>query len=298
MKLLVTGANGQVGWELARSLMPLGEVVALERSGCDLAVPEHIDALVDRLAPDVIVNAAAYTAVDRAQTETALAHRVNAEAVGALARAVARHRALMIHYSTDYVFDGTKATPYTENDPTAPINVYGQSKLAGEQAIEASACDALILRTTWVYASRGANFVATMLRLFRERERLGVVADQFGAPTWARNIADATAHVVRWAQAERSAGRACRHRFNLSAAGRTSWHGFAEEIFRQARHRWPDQAWAVKAIDPIPTEAYPVPAPRPANSCLDGAHLANMTGLQLPDWDVSLAACLAEMSHP
>jgi len=298
MKLLVTGATGQVGWELARSLMPLGEVVALDRSACDLAQPAQLDALIDGIAPDVIVNAAAYTAVDRAQTEQVLAHCINAEAVGALARAAARHGALMIHYSTDYVFDGSKATPYTETDPTAPLNVYGQTKLAGELAIEAAGCDALILRTTWVYAARGANFVATMLRLFRERERLGVVADQFGAPTWARNIADATAHLVRWAQAERTAGQPCRHRFNLSAGGRTSWHGFAEEILRQARVRWPEQAWAVAAIDPIATEAYPLPAPRPANSCLDGAHLANMTGLKLPDWGVALAACLAEMSHP
>lgn len=298
MKLLVTGAKGQVGWELARSLMPLGEVVALDRSNCDLAQPAKLDALIDRIAPDVIVNAAAYTAVDRAQTEQALAHCVNAEAVGALARCAKRHGALMVHYSTDYVFDGSKTTPYTENDPTAPLNVYGQSKLAGELAIEAAGCEALILRTTWVYASRGANFVATMLRLFRERERLGVVADQFGAPTWARNIADTTAHLVRWAQTERGAGRICRQRFNLSAGGRTSWHGFAEEILRQARVRWPEQVWAVKSIDAIATEAYPLPAPRPANSCLDGALLANMTGLKLPDWGVALAACLAEMSHP
>jgi len=295
MKLLVTGANGQVGWELARSLMPLGDVVALDRAGCDLAAPDAIDALVDRIAPDVIVNAAAYTAVDRAQSEPELAMRINGTAVGALARAAARHQALLIHYSTDYVFDGSKPAPYTETDPTAPINVYGESKLAGELEIEAVGCDALILRTTWVYAARGKNFVATMLRLFRERERLGVVADQFGAPTWARNIADATAHLVQWAQTARGAGV---HRFNLSGAGRTSWHGFAEEILRQARLRWPDQAWAVQGIDPISTEAYPVPAPRPANSCLDGAQLAKMTGLKLPAWELSLAACLAEMSHP
>ncbi|QID16779.1 dTDP-4-dehydrorhamnose reductase [Nitrogeniibacter mangrovi] len=297
MKLLVTGATGQVGWELARSLMPLGEVVALDRAACDLSAPHTLAAVVDRHAPDVIVNAAAYTAVDRAESEPELAHTVNGEAVGELARAARRHGALLIHYSTDYVFDGTQTRPYTEDDPTCPVNAYGHSKLAGEAAIEAAGCDALILRTTWVYAARGKNFVATMLRLFAERERLSVVADQFGAPTWARNIADASAHLVHWAEAERaSAGRCC-HRFNLSAAGRTSWHGFATEILAQAKVLWPEHEWQVTGIDAIPSEAYPVPAARPANSCLDATRLRRLTGLSLPDWAHALNACLRDMAH-
>jgi dTDP-4-dehydrorhamnose reductase len=297
MKLLVTGANGQVGWELARSLMPLGEVVALGRAECDLARPETLAALVERIAPDVIVNAAAYTAVDRAESEPELALRINGEAVGALARAAAARGALLVHYSTDYIFDGTQAEPYAEDTPPAPVNAYGRTKLAGEQAIAAAGCKALILRTTWVYAARGGNFVRTMLRLFRERERLGVVADQYGAPTWARNIADATAQLVRWA-GERSDDAPRLECFNLSAAGRTTWHGFAEEILRQARMRWTEQSWAIQAVEPIGTQDYPVPAARPANSCLDHTRLTEATGLVMPDWQAALSACLAEMQQP
>ncbi|HRP98257.1 MAG TPA: dTDP-4-dehydrorhamnose reductase, partial [Rhodocyclaceae bacterium] len=202
MRLMVTGATGQVGFELARSLMPLGEVVALDRRACDLAQPLSLAAVVTRVAPDVIVNAAAYTAVDRAEAEEALATTINAEAPAVLAGAARAAGALLVHYSTDYVFDGAKAGAWREDDAVAPLNAYGRSKLAGERAIAASGCDHLILRTSWVYAARGANFVRTMLRLGAERERLAVVADQLGAPTWARNIADATAHVVAAAQRE------------------------------------------------------------------------------------------------
>ena len=296
MKLLVTGANGQVGWELARSLMPLGEVVALDRSACDLAQPDTLAAIVATHAPDVIVNAAAYTAVDRAESEPELAQVINAEAVGALAEAARQANALLVHYSTDYVFDGTAPSPYLEDDPTAPINTYGRTKLDGERAIEASGCDALVLRTTWVYAARGHNFVATMLRLFAERERLTVVADQFGAPTWARNIADATAHLVRWAQPVREQGR-CFERFNLTSSGRTSWHEFAQTIRAQAEGLWPERAWATQVIDPISSTDYPTPAARPANSSLDGSRLERMTGLIMPHWKDALTCCLKEMAE-
>ncbi|WP_227815751.1 dTDP-4-dehydrorhamnose reductase [Nitrogeniibacter aestuarii] len=297
MKLLVTGGNGQVGWELARSLMPLGEVIALDRNACDLSKPDTIAGVVSAHQPDVIVNAAAYTAVDKAESEPELAHAINATAVGELAVAARQAGALLVHYSTDYVFDGTKAGAYLETDPTAPVNEYGRSKLAGERAIEESGCDALILRTTWVYAARGKNFVATMLRLFAEREALTVVADQYGAPTWARNIADATAHLVRWADERRGGAEPVFRRYNLCSAGRTSWHGFAEEIRAQARAQWPERAWAVKSISPIPSSDYPVPAPRPANSSLDNFALHNETGITMPHWKVALAACLAEMAN-
>ncbi|MCB1959211.1 MAG: dTDP-4-dehydrorhamnose reductase [Rhodocyclaceae bacterium] len=298
MKVLLTGATGQAGWELARSLMPLGEVTALDRVACDLAQPAQLDGVVDAIAPDVIVNAAAYTAVDKAESEPALARTINAESVGRLAAAARRHGALLVHYSTDYVFDGRKSTPYLEDDATAPLNVYGESKLAGERAIVAEGCDHLILRTTWVYAARGHNFVATMLRLFAERERLTVVADQIGAPTWARNIADTTALLVPWAQGRRAAGEPFGRCFHLTAAGETSWHGFAREILRQAKLHWPAHGWVVERIDPIPSSAYPTPAVRPANSRLDGGRLARETGLVLPAWQDALARCLAERRAP
>ena len=298
MKLLVTGATGQVGWELARSLMPLGEVVALDRAACDLADPQAAAAVVAGYAPDVIVNAAAYTAVDKAESEPELANRINADAVGALADTARSLGALLVHYSTDYVFDGSKATAYVETDPTAPLNVYGASKLAGEQAIAASGCDYLLLRTTWVYAARGQNFVATMLRLFAEREQLRVVGDQHGAPTWARNIADATAGLICWAQAATAAGDPVQRVYNLSAAGETTWHGFAEEIHRLAVQRWPDHPWKLREIEAIPTSAYPTPAARPHNSRLDGTLLAEETRVVMPHWRDALVRCLEDRHAP
>ncbi|MCP5234096.1 MAG: dTDP-4-dehydrorhamnose reductase [Zoogloeaceae bacterium] len=298
MKLLVTGATGQVGWELARSLMPLGEVVALDRAACDLSDPQAAAAVVAGYAPDVIVNAAAYTAVDKAESEPELANRINADAVGALADTARTLGALLVHYSTDYVFDGSKATAYVETDPTAPLNVYGASKLAGEQAIAASGCDYLLLRTTWVYAARGQNFVATMLRLFAEREQLRVVGDQHGAPTWARNIADATAGLICWAQAATAAGDPVQRVYNLSAAGETTWHGFAEEIHRLAVQRWPDHPWKLREIEAIPTSAYPTPAARPHNSRLDGTLLAEETRVVMPHWRDALVRCLEDRHAP
>ena len=297
MRLLVTGANGQVGWELARSLMPLGEVIALDRSRCDMSRPETLAALVADLAPDVIVNAAAYTAVDKAESEEALATTINGSAPGELARAAKAAGALLVHYSTDYVFDGTKTAPYTEDDPVAPVNAYGRSKLAGEVAIRESGCDHLILRTTWVFAARGGNFVRTMLRLGAEREQLRVVADQHGAPTWARNIADATAHIVAHAQRERRDGAFASGIFNLTSAGDTSWHGFAEAIFVAARSSRPEIALQVAHVEPIPASAYPTPAARPANSRLAADRLAARFGIAMPHWQDALRRCVEELAR-
>lgn len=295
MKLLVTGANGQVGWELARSLMPLGEVIALDRSRCDLSRPETLAAVIEALAPDVIVNAAAYTAVDKAESEETLATTINATSPGELARAAKAAGALLVHYSTDYVFDGTKAAPYTEDDPVAPINAYGRSKLAGEVAIRESGCDHLILRTTWVFAARGGNFVRTMLRLGVDREQLRVVADQTGAPTWARNIADATAQIVAQARRERRNGQFASGTFNLCSTGETSWHGFAEAIFASARSALPELSMKVAAVEPIPASAYPTPAARPANSRLATDRLAARFGIAMPHWQEALLRCLEEI---
>jgi dTDP-4-dehydrorhamnose reductase len=295
VRILLIGASGQVGWELARSLMPLGEVLVPQRTRCDLARPETLAALVAELAPQVIVNAAAYTAVDRAEAEEALAMRVNAEAVGELAVAARRSGALLLHYSTDYVFDGSKAGPYVESDPVAPLNAYGRSKLAGEQAIAAAGCEHLIFRTTWVYAARGANFLRTMLRLGAERESLRIVADQFGAPTWARNIADASALALAQAQRERAAGRFTSGVFHLAGGGETSWHGFAEAIFAQARATLPDNRLRVTEVLPIATADYPTPAARPPNSRLDQQALAERFGLRLPHWETALTRCIEEL---
>lgn len=296
MRLLVTGAHGQVGWELARSLMPLGDVVALGRDRCDLARPGTLAALVAEIAPDVIVNAAAYTAVDRAEGEEALATTINGDAPGELARAANAAGVLLVHYSTDYVFDGTQASPYDEDDAVSPVNAYGRSKLAGESAIRASGCDQLILRTTWVFASRGANFVRTMLRLGAEREALRVVADQVGAPTWARNIADATALIVAQAQRERRDGAFDSGVFNLTSRGATSWHGFAEAIFAAARERLPADALTVRDVVPIPASDYPTPAARPANSLLAPGRLQARFGVVMPRWEDALVRCLDEIT--
>lgn len=297
VRLLVLGANGQVGYELVRSLMPLGEVVALTRDECDLSRPDAIRRVVEAHKPDVIVNAAAYTAVDRAESEESLATRINGEAPGALARAAHSVNALLLHYSTDYVFDGNKDAPWDETDPTSPLNAYGRSKLAGERAIMASDADFIIIRTTWVFAARGANFMRTMLRLGRERDTLKVVADQFGAPTWARNIADASAHVIVAAQCERADRRFASEVLHLASHGQTSWHGFATEIFAESRRQRPDAVLQVQAVEPIPSSEYLTPVRRPANSCLDCGRLARRFGIQLPPWQDALARCLEEVGE-
>lgn len=295
MKILLLGANGQVGFELARSLLPLGEVIALNRSQADFENLENLRAIVQSIHPDVIVNAAAYTAVDKAQTECETAFLINAQAVEVLAQEAKNLNALLIHYSTDYVFDGSKTTPYFENDVTNPLNVYGESKLAGEQAIEKSGADYLIFRTTWVFAARGQNFVNSILRLASEREELNIVADQIGAPTWARLSADTTAHCLRQAVQERGANTFESGIFNLTSSGETSWFEFAQKILKHLPPSPPTKGGAVLCvIKPIPTSAYPTPAKRPANSRLSTAKLAQRFGLKMPFWEETLKLCLEE----
>lgn len=289
MNILLTGKNGQVGWELQRTLLPLGRIVAVDQQDLDLADPAAIRRMLDALRPDVIVNPAAYTAVDKAESEPGLAHAVNAEAPALLAQWAARQGALMIHYSTDYVFDGAKAAPYVETDPAGPLGVYGRTKRAGEEAVLASGADHLIFRTSWVYGARGANFLRTILRLAAEREELRIVADQIGAPTWSRLLAEATSLAVRQALAERRHGRFKSGLFHLACAGETSWHGFASAIVEGR------QGLRVKAVTPITTADYPTPAQRPANSRLDTAAFRARFGLALPDWRDCLKLCLEEL---
>jgi dTDP-4-dehydrorhamnose reductase len=283
VRILVTGARGQVGWELARAFQPLGEVVALDRSGADLSDPQGLRRLVRELQPGLILNAAAYTAVDRAEDDEALAARVNAEAPGVLAEEARRIDALMVHYSTDYVWDGTSTRPYLETDPTAPLNAYGRSKLAGEQAIAAAGGRWLVFRTSWVYAERGGNFPKTMLRLAAERDTLDVVDDQFGAPTGARLIADATAQAVARALAETRAGDFESGLFNLVAAGSTSWRGLASAVIDGARRR--GLPVRVAQVGGIPAAKYPTRARRPVNSRMSTAALTARFGLTLPPWE-------------
>jgi dTDP-4-dehydrorhamnose reductase len=295
MRIMLTGANGQVGWELARSLLPLGEVVALTRSQCDLSRPKSLPAIVQEIKPDVIVNAAAYTAVDKAEEEEELATIINGASVGVLAEEAKKRNTLLIHYSTDYVFDGTKPTPYTEDDVPNPINAYGRSKLIGEQAIQQVGCDYLILRTTWVYAARGKNFLKTMLRLAQEREELCIVADQYGAPTWARNIADVTTHVLAAAQRERQTAGFRSGTFHLCASGKTTWHGFSSAIIKQARQLAPASSIKTERVLPIATQDYPLPAPRPQNSQMDSSSLTARFGLTMPEWSASMKLCIDEV---
>jgi dTDP-4-dehydrorhamnose reductase len=293
MKILLLGANGQVGHELRRSLAPLAEVVVGTRGGalddgspCEIAdfdAPDALPALIDRIAPDVVVNAAAYTAVDRAESDRDAAFRANAEAPQRIAEACAARDALLVHYSTDYVFDGTGKRPYREDDPTSPLGVYGESKRAGELAIQASGARHMIFRTAWVYASHGKNFMRTMLRLAAERDELRVVADQIGTPTPAALIADVTAMAL--ARPFVRSGL-----WHLTAAGETTWHGFAEAIV-SAAHARGDLA-RKPCVVPIATSDYPTPAKRPAYSRLDLARIEADFGTVLPDWRGGLDAIL------
>ncbi|MCZ2099659.1 MAG: dTDP-4-dehydrorhamnose reductase [Anaerolineae bacterium] len=296
MRLLLLGPDGQVGWELARSLQPLGQVVACDRATADLSRPDSLEAVVGSVAPQVIVNAAAYTAVDRAEEDRAQAVAVNAQAPGVLARAARRVGALLVHYSTDYVFDGSGSAARGERAVTSPLNVYGQSKLDGERAVAQAACDWLVLRTSWVYGARGANFLRTMLRLGAEREQLRVVSDQVGAPTSSRLVADATARIVSAAQHERAAGRFESEVLHLCASGETSWHGLAEAIFDGWRRRRGAGALKARDVVAIPTSEYPTPAARPLNSRLDCARVRERYGVFLPDWRVGLELVLDEVA--
>ncbi|WP_455283544.1 dTDP-4-dehydrorhamnose reductase [Cupriavidus necator] len=281
---LVTGSNGQVGFELRRSLAPLGNVVALDRSGCDLSRPDYIRRVVREYRPDVIVNPAAYTAVDKAESEAELAYAINATAVGVLAEEAKALGSLLVHYSTDYVFDGTKASAYVETDAVNPQSVYGKSKLAGEQAIAADGGPNLVFRTCWVAGAHGGNFAKTMLKLGRERDSLRVIADQFGAPTTAALIADVTAQVVarHWLSGDRAAFAS--GIYHLAAAGETSWHAYASEVLRYAAAKGIELKVDLARIEAIPATAYPLPAPRPANSRLDTGKLRQTFGIHLPDW--------------
>jgi dTDP-4-dehydrorhamnose reductase len=295
MKILLLGKNGQVGWELQRSLAPLGEVLALDRHSSDfcgdLSQPERLAQTVLAWRPDVIVNAAAHTAVDKAESESELARCLNASAPAVLAQAAAQVGAWLVHYSTDYVFNGQGDQPWQEGDTTGPLGVYGQTKLEGEQAIAASGCKHLIFRTSWVYAARGGNFAKTMLRLAAERERLTVIDDQHGAPTGADLIADVTAHAIRSAvQQPELSGL-----YHLVAAGETSWHGYVSHVIAQARQMRPELALKVAEIAPVPTSAFPTPAQRPLNSRLNTQLLQQRFGLVLPHWQQGVNRLLAEI---
>ena len=308
MRALLLGANGQLG----RTFLDHGalaahtDLVSASRDGvltaggtgevADLSMPESLPALLDRVQPDVIVNAAAYTAVDRAEQEEALATRVNGEAVGVLGQWAAAHGALVIHYSTDYVFDGSQAQPYAVDAPTAPVNAYGRSKLAGEEALRRSGADHLIFRTAWVYAAHGHNFLRTMLRLGAERDELRVVADQHGAPTDTGLIVDATlAALARWQQASATERQSLRGTHHLVASGATTWHGFATAIFEQAvAHGLLPRA---PRVLPIASGEFPTPAPRPAWSVLDNTLLQTRFGLTLPDWRDGLGNVVGEMAR-
>lgn len=292
MKILLTGRSGQVGYELERSLQGLGEIIAVGRAEMDLADLDQVRDVLRTIRPALIVNAAAYTAVDRAEEESVLAMRINGEAPGVMAEEAARLGAAVVHYSTDYVFDGTKPGAYREDDAPSPVNAYGRSKLAGEQAIAASGAAHLIFRTSWVYGLRGHNFLLTMRRLAQERDELHVVADQHGAPTWSRTIADTTGHVLAVLRGrgkvpgiDLDLWRTQGGLYHLTAQGQTTWHGFAQTI---VAHR---SLQAKPVVVAIRTEDYPLPARRPANSVLDCRRLTE-TFCGLPDWETALRLCL------
>ena len=296
MKILLLGKNGQVGWELQRALAPLGELVALDFDSpgplaADFSKPESLAATVQAVKPQIIVNAAAHTAVDKCESEPDLAHALNAASPAVLAREAAASGAWLMHYSTDYVFDGSGSTPWVEDSPTGPLSVYGQTKLDGERAIRASGCRHLILRTSWVYAARGGNFAKTMLKLAKERDRLTVIDDQFGAPTGADLLADITAHTLRAAQ-QRPELAGTYHAVNQ---GETSWHGYAKHVIEFARARGQEIKVAPDAIVPVPTSAFPTPAKRPGNSRMNTQKLRDTFGLTLPAWQAGVDRMLTEI---
>lgn len=295
MKILLFGMNGQVGWELQRSLAPLGELVALDSHSpdfCgDFTDPDGIARTVREIAPDVIVNAAAHTAVDRAESEPELARAINATAPGILAREAATLGAWLVHYSTDYVFDGSGERPWRETDATGPLSVYGSTKLEGERLIVQSGCQHLIFRTSWVYGARGGNFAKTMLRLAKERDQLKVINDQIGAPTGADLLADVTAHAIRAVRERPEQGGL----YHLVAGGETSWHGYASFVIDFARRAGMPLKVAPDAVHPVPTSAFPTPAKRPHNSRLDTAKLQHTFNLNLPLWQTGVARMLTEI---
>lgn len=288
-KILVTGKNGQVGWELQRSLAPLGQIIAVDAEDMDLRDVDAIRNKVREIAPHIIVNPAAHTAVDKAESEPDLAMAINGTAAGVLAEEAKKLDALLIHYSTDYVFNGSKTSPYVESDTPDPQSVYGKTKLAGEQAIQAVGGKYIVLRTSWVYGVHGGNFVKTILRLAKERSELRIVADQYGAPTWARLLAESTTQIIGKYSEDKSGV------YHLTAGGRTNWHQFAEEIVRLARQY--DDALKDKplSIHPIATHEYPLPAKRPTNSSLSTEKVRKTFGLALPNWEDELAECVRQL---
>jgi dTDP-4-dehydrorhamnose reductase len=300
VKLLVTGATGQIGWQLQRTLVPLGEVIALSRAELDLSDPEQSAKVVKEIRPDVLFNAAAYTAVEKAESEPELANAVNGIAPGRMAEELAHTGGLIVHYSTDYVFDGTKAEPYREEDLPGPVNAYGKSKLAGERAIAQSGCPYIILRTSWVYDTRGRNFLRTVLRLAREKHELRMVDDQHGAPTWARSVAETTAAII----AKASNGSVWRHGgiYHLTASGSTSWAGFAQAILEDYEEllAWPAEfgefsgPLLAKHVVSISSSTYKAAAERPTNSLLSNEKLQLEFGLRLPDWRHLLRLAMLE----
>jgi dTDP-4-dehydrorhamnose reductase len=295
MKILLFGCNGQVGWELQRSLLLLGELVALDFNdshyGADFRHPGALARTIRAIQPDAIVNAAAHTAVDAAEADPALAHTINAEAPAVLAREATALNAWLVHYSTDYVFDGSGERPWTEDDPMAPLNVYGRTKLEGERRVRASGCRHLILRTSWVYSARGDNFARTMIKLAGEREQIDVVADQIGAPTGADLLADVTAHTLRSAiVAPELSGT-----YHVVAGGETSWHGYARLVIEWARTEGYGIRVTDERIQPVLSSAYPTVARRPLNSRLDSQRLRRIFGLKIPHWRLGVLRMLAEL---
>jgi dTDP-4-dehydrorhamnose reductase len=305
VRLLITGATGQIGWHLQRTLAPLGDATALTRDQLDLSDLDAVIRAVREFEPDILVNAAAYTAVDKAESEPDLARTINALAPARMAEELARRGCLLVHYSTDYVFDGNKpvASAYDEKDPTGPLNVYGQTKLEGEQLIIGAGCPHIILRTTWVYDTRGKNFLRTVLRLAREKEELRMVADQYGAPTWARTLAEATAIILsKSLERHRATGIWQGGLFHLTAAEQTSWVGFARAILEdyEALLEWAAETGEfggllkAKRVVPITSEQFKAPARRPRNSVLSNAKVQTAFGVMLPDWRSQLRLAMQD----
>ncbi|MGZ8252808.1 MAG: dTDP-4-dehydrorhamnose reductase [Methylophilaceae bacterium] len=292
-KILLIGKNGQVGWELQRALAPLGEIYAIDAADCDLADPEKLRSLISHYSPDIIVNAAAYTAVDKAESDVALVRAVNATAPGVMAEEAHKLGAWLVHYSTDYVFDGTKRGWYVEDDATNPLSVYGATKLEGELAIQQSGCKHLIFRTSWVFAARGSNFAKTMLRLATERDVLKVVGDQYGAPTSAELIADVTALCLQRIRLEKT--DALSGVYHLVAAGETTWHAYAQYVLSHALNLGHVLKCQPAQVVAIPSTEYPVPAKRPMNSRLSSAKLQQAFAITLPDWQYHAARMLDEV---
>ncbi|MDH5711296.1 MAG: dTDP-4-dehydrorhamnose reductase [Gammaproteobacteria bacterium] len=296
MKILLFGKNGQVGWELNRSLQPLGDVIAMSREDVDFSKPESLRGIVQKIGPDVIVNAVAYTAVDKAEDEEVLATIINGEAPGVLSEEAKKINALLVHYSTDYVFDGLKEMAYAEDDEPNPINAYGRSKLFGEKLIESSGCDFLIFRTSWVYGARGKNFLLTMIRLMQERGSIRVVNDQHGAPTCARQIAEITANAIWQSWRERKQGGFCSGMYHLASSGKATWYRFAMEIADKAKRLMGEENIIIKDIEPISSAEFPVIARRPMNSLLQSRKLEERYGLVMPDWEKCLDLTMRELS--